>query len=620
MTKLLNNRYHIIQVIGAGGFGETFLVEDTHMPSRRRCVMKQLKPVTNEPQVYQLVQQRFQREAAILEYLGEGSEQIPNLYAYFSENGQFYLVQEWIHGQTLAKIVQTQGTLSETTVREILVSLLPILDYVHSKGIIHRDIKPENIIQRARDGKPVLIDFGAVKETMVSMVHSPSYNSLSNSQSIVIGTPGFMPSEQAAGRPIYASDIYSLGLTAIYLLTGKQPSELPANPQTGELLWLQYTRGVSPSLAVVLNRAIQPYASARYISASEMLQALSFGYSSAYAPTCPPGTQPTVNLSPAIPVTQKPQPKPQPQPSSLNSPYIPAPETQNTWYHSGAISGAIALGLVSVVAIAGLTHKSTPEPAITASPTPKTTIVASPEPTTTPESSPPPPTPIDTPVAAERHSATVTSPPPQVDKTPVAVDIVPPSVAEVPPPEMALTLPEASPPPEVSTPPPEMAPTVPETSPPPEEPRAPETENYNPTPDRSTNSSVPAFPTGTAESTIRAKLGTPAKISRGLWNTRAYLYNFEPNTIDLGYLFDRNTRLLRQTEVAFAPSIEPEVMQNTLQQILNGQITGEIYQKLQKVYERQANQYSFKVGSLEGVIQRNNRDHIYIGVWDADLH
>lgn len=117
-TKLLNNRYQVIQVLGAGGFGETFLADDTHLPSRRRCVIKQLKPLLDEPKTYQNIQQRFEREAAILEFLGEGSEQIPNLYAYFSENGLFYLVQEWIQGQTLTNIVETDGCLDEKAVEE----------------------------------------------------------------------------------------------------------------------------------------------------------------------------------------------------------------------------------------------------------------------------------------------------------------------------------------------------------------------------------------------------------------------------------------------------------------------------------------------------------------------
>ena len=118
----------MIRVLSSGGFGETILAEDTQMPSGRRCVIKQLKPVANNPQVYQLMQERFQREAAILEELGDSSNQIPRLYAYFVEDGEFFLVQEYIEGETLAQKLQEQGLLSESSVREILSNILPILD------------------------------------------------------------------------------------------------------------------------------------------------------------------------------------------------------------------------------------------------------------------------------------------------------------------------------------------------------------------------------------------------------------------------------------------------------------------------------------------------------------
>ncbi|MEJ1937743.1 serine/threonine-protein kinase, partial [Nostoc sp. NIES-2111] len=196
---VLNNRYRVIRILAAGGFGETFLAEDTQMPSGRRCLIKKLKPVANNPQIYQLVQERFRREAAILEELGDGCNQIPKLYAYFVENDEFFLVQEYIEGETLQQKLQ-QGLLSEASVKEIISSILPILDYVHSKRIVHRDIKPDNILIRHADGKPVLIDFGAVKETM-GTVMTASGNS---DRSIVIGTPGFMPSEQLAGRPVFS--------------------------------------------------------------------------------------------------------------------------------------------------------------------------------------------------------------------------------------------------------------------------------------------------------------------------------------------------------------------------------------------------------------------------------
>ncbi|MFB2980436.1 protein kinase [Microseira sp. BLCC-F43] len=294
MTQtLLNNRYRPIRGLSSGGFGETFLAEDTHMPSGRRCVIKQLKPITNNPQIYQLVQERFQREAAILEELGEGSNQIPKLYAYFSVNGQFYLVQEWIKGETLTNKLKQQGLLSESAVRDILMTLLLVLDYVHSKPMVHRDIKPDNIIVRQRDGKPVLIDFGAVKETMGTVVNAQG----NNTSSIVIGTPGFMPSEQAAGRPVYSSDLYSLALTAIYLLTGKMPQALDIDPGTGNILWRRYALNVSPNLADVLDKAIESHPRDRYPTARAMLDALQ-SVSSPIPPTIPAQHPPIVSPPP----------------------------------------------------------------------------------------------------------------------------------------------------------------------------------------------------------------------------------------------------------------------------------------------------------------------------------
>ncbi len=267
---VLNNRYRVIKAISSGGFGETSLGRDTQMPSGRYCVIKQLKSTTNNPRLYQAVKERFQREAAILESLGENHNQIPRLYAYVSdEKGQFYLVQEWIEGETLTVRVKNSGPLNENSAKQILVDLLPVLDYIHGRGMIHRDIKPDNIILRARDNLPVLIDFGAVKESMET-AREPG----KASPSIAIGTPGFMPIEQVAGRPVYASDLYSLGLTAIFLLTGKLPQDLPLNSETGELLWTQFAGNLSPSFVAILNRAIQPHGGDRFSSAEEMLAAL----------------------------------------------------------------------------------------------------------------------------------------------------------------------------------------------------------------------------------------------------------------------------------------------------------------------------------------------------------
>jgi serine/threonine protein kinase, bacterial len=281
-TQLLNDRYQIIRTLGSGGFGDTFLAEDTHMPSRRLCVVKRLRPIQSNPDVNQLVQDRFQREAAILESLGSGHSQIPKLYAYFYSpaDQQFYLVQEWVDGDTLSALVRQQGRLNEVEVRQILISLLPVFDYVHSQGIIHRDVKPDNIIVRqsplvqaklstSQNHQPVLIDFGAVRETMAVGATAPG-----RSTSIVIGTPGYMPSEQSVGRPVFSSDLYSLGMTAIYLLTGKRPYDFENNPHTSELIWQADAPATSPELVDILNKSIAFNPRDRYQTAREFLAVL----------------------------------------------------------------------------------------------------------------------------------------------------------------------------------------------------------------------------------------------------------------------------------------------------------------------------------------------------------
>jgi serine/threonine-protein kinase len=583
-TTLLNNRYQVIQVLGAGGFGETFLAEDTHMPSRRRCVIKQLKPITNDPQTYQMIQERFTREAATLEYLGKSSDQIPELYAYFSENGQFYLVQEWIQGQTLREVVQAKGYESETTVRGILLSLLSVLDYIHSKGIIHRDIKPDNIILRSVDGKPVLIDFGAVKETIRSVVSSSRYPT----QSMVIGTPGYMPSEQALGRPVYATDIYSLGVTAIYLLTGKPPHELETDQQTGEILWHHYAPQVSPNLAQVLNQAMKPHAGDRYTTASKMLHALqSANYSYPNTATLPPTTVKSARQTEVL----------------ASVPQIPA----SNWQKPAVVIGSLLVGsLFGAVAISSMTRQPEPEVTIKKNSVPSPQpLPTNPQPLDTPISAQPSPIPI-TPTSPPRRLQVV--PPPKINPDPVATFTPQPEIQPIPANNPT--------PPIASTPQPEI-PNQPTPTPTPEISSEPQNQIRK---IATSSRSVPAFPTGTARSSVEANLGKPEKNLRGLWpNTRAITYKVVPNQIDLGYLFDRNSGKLRQTEASFAASVDQQVMQTTLDGMLGGS-TAEIKQGLQQVQQRQSDNFQFTKGRVKGQIVRQNCDFIYISIWDSDLH
>lgn len=289
LPNLLAHRYRILQKLSSGGFGDTFLAEDTHLPSGKTCVIKQLKPINNNLQIYQVVQERFKREAILLEDLGNNHPQIPNLYAYFEENQHFYLVQEYIEGQTLTHLVEKQGKQNEDNVKQILLSILNILEYVEEKGIIHRDIKPDNIIIREGDRIPVLIDFGAVRETMGTVISSSGRST----QSIVIGTPGFMPPEQSAGRPVFSSDLYALGLTAIYLLTAKLPQELETNPLNGEILWHHKELGISPRLESLIDQTIKPQVAERFPTATAMREAIE-------TQLCPPTLKQTVSTPSTI--------------------------------------------------------------------------------------------------------------------------------------------------------------------------------------------------------------------------------------------------------------------------------------------------------------------------------
>ncbi|MBX7222320.1 MAG: SUMF1/EgtB/PvdO family nonheme iron enzyme [Blastocatellia bacterium] len=273
-SMILKERYRILQELGSGAFGHTFVAEDLDVPSRRCCVLKLLKPIADQKQ-YQLIQERFTREAALLEKLSEGANgQIPKLYAYFAESDLFYLVQEWIDGKTLSQALLEKSRLGEELVRDMLTGMLGVIDYIHSQGIIHRDIKPDNIMIRHRNKQPVLIDFGIVKEVM-------SGESVMNpASSIVAGTPAYMPIEQAAGKPVYSSDLYSLGMTAIALLTGRSPQTL-TDPLSGEINWREHAPNVSPALAAVLDKATEVNYRERFKTAKEMRDALEWT-----GPTC----------------------------------------------------------------------------------------------------------------------------------------------------------------------------------------------------------------------------------------------------------------------------------------------------------------------------------------------
>ncbi len=264
--KLLDHRYQVIRVLAMGGFGQTYIAQDTRRPGNPICVVKHLKPGT-DPRVFDTAKRLFNSEAETLEKLGN-HDQIPRLLAYFDENQEFYLVQEYVEGHTLAEELIPGKRWSESQVIQLLQEVLEILEFVHRQGVIHRDIKPDNIIRRASDNKFVLVDFGAVKQLRTQLVTVGGQASAT----VVIGTPGYMPTEQGQGKPRPNSDIYSLGIIAIQALTGLQATELQEDPETGEIIWQQSVT-VNYRLAAVLSKMVRYHFKDRYQNATEALQA-----------------------------------------------------------------------------------------------------------------------------------------------------------------------------------------------------------------------------------------------------------------------------------------------------------------------------------------------------------
>jgi len=267
---LLHDRYRVLQALGHGGFGATFLAKDESLPGSPSCVIKQLRPAASSPHVLQMARELFHREAKTLGKIGD-HPQVPRLLNFFESNQEFYLVQEYISGSNLQQEVKQYGPYSEMGVKQFLSEVLPMLQYIHSQGVIHRDIKPANLIRRSQDKKLVLIDFGAVKDK-VNPIRTGATEQTALT-AYAIGTPGYAPPEQMAMRPVYASDIYALGVTCIYLLTGKSPKDLSYDPVTGEMLWQEQVR-VSDHFAGVLKKMLEVSVRHRYQNAGEVLRAL----------------------------------------------------------------------------------------------------------------------------------------------------------------------------------------------------------------------------------------------------------------------------------------------------------------------------------------------------------
>src|SRR5919199_4866703 len=282
----LGGRYRIISELGAGGFGQTFLAQDLHLPDHPQCVVKQLKPQVSDAESFETARRLFDIEARVLYRLGD-HDQIPRLLAHFEENQEFYLAQELIDGEPLTQEAKGGHRWTESQVIAFLQDLLHVLAFVHEQNVIHRDLKPSNLIRRRRDGRIVLIDFGAVKQVSTQTIDPQT----GHTKTISIGTHGYTPKEQLGGNPRFSSDIYAAGIIAIQALTGIHPRNLTEDTQTGEISWrntgggtfrepLQGTGSdhhaphVSLELAEFLDRMVRYDFRDRYPTAAEALLAL----------------------------------------------------------------------------------------------------------------------------------------------------------------------------------------------------------------------------------------------------------------------------------------------------------------------------------------------------------
>ncbi|WP_168654072.1 MULTISPECIES: serine/threonine-protein kinase [unclassified Dolichospermum] len=261
----IGGRYCITTRLGQGGFGTTYLAKDTQLPGSPVCVVKHFTPLTTKPEQLEKAQELFEREAGILQKLNH--PQIPKLLAFFTENQQFFIVQEFIKGHDLTKELpptSTNTNISEPFVIKLLKDILEVLEYIHGEGVIHRDLKPSNVMRQEIDNKIVIIDFGIVKpvkrinnqEDDTQIIGNELINQENgNYNPTRIGTKGYAPREQGEGKPEFNSDIFSLGMIVIQALTGIEAKDINNDNNNQEISWRYYSRiKVSDQLADILDK------------------------------------------------------------------------------------------------------------------------------------------------------------------------------------------------------------------------------------------------------------------------------------------------------------------------------------------------------------------------------
>ncbi|MBD2058248.1 protein kinase [Oculatella sp. FACHB-28] len=569
--SLQDGKYILEQPLGQGGFGITF--KAVHRDLRQAVVIKTLTPASHQIPQFAELERQFRDEARRLAMCVHPN--IVRVNDFFTEEGIPYLVMDYIPGQTLEEVVFPDHPLPEAIAIHYIRQIGAALQVVHQNGLLHRDVKPQNIILRQGTQEVVLIDFGIAREFTPGTTQTHT--------SLV--SVGYAPIEQymSQEKRTPATDVYGLAATLYALLTATVPiASVLRTRQT-----LPAPRELQPQISPAVSQAVlrgmavevqyRPATVAEWLTLLPTSSAIGMAAGENGAipnPDIPPSptTAATVAVAPrqvnrAVPApgaaTVGPAKRTVGTPAKTAAAIPPVQKPQR----SNRMAPLLLVGVAIAAAIVGGVSAI---------------VTRSPQTAQAPE-----PTPTETPI-----------------------DFSPPEPTELSP------TPEASPSPE---PEPEPEPPIAETPEPSPEPSP--SQSQQGTAAALSDRSVPGFATGTSISEVQSLLGEPTRSRDGYWpNTRSDLYELVPNQVTLAYIYDKSTERIRQTEASFAQSVDPLMMRVTLNGMLNGRSTEEIDQALSQIRDRQRNDFSFTSGNLEGVIERNDSDRIYIGIWEEDLH
>ncbi|HEY9647600.1 MAG TPA: protein kinase [Chroococcidiopsis sp.] len=603
--SLQSGKYSLDQPLGEGGFGITF--KATHHYLGQTVVIKTLNPsIRNDPRFAQL-NERFQDEGRRLAKCVHPN--IVRVSDFFVEEGVPYLVMDYIPGRTLEAVVFPANPLAEAIAIHYIRQIGAALQVVHHNGLLHRDVKPQNIILRDNSQEVVLIDFGIARE------FTPGATQTHTS----ILSEGYAPVEQymAQAQRTPATDVYGLAATLYAMLTAQIPvASVLRNRQT-----MPAPRDLRPELSAQINQAVMRgmavESTYRPPTVAEWLALLPDAQSLGAAPVAtgqPAGgstsAMPTLAVSPrANPTVPAPTPSPAPFPgaSPAPSPVTPGPDPALSNFPTLAVSpryggppvtptaavppspagrsqhrssalpglailGVVAIAVISAVAVAAVWLRSqqiatTPSasPSASAPPLPSTAPSASDRPTPTPSPTPTPDVPDYSPAPA-------------------------PSPTPIP-------------------------------SPSPPSSNSPGNSSSNPPGNARLTRSVPGIAPGATAEDVQERLGSPSQVGDGYWpNTRTEQYDWVPGLVTLAYIYDRDSNQVKQSEVSFAQAVDPLVIRVALNNMLDGGLNPGIENGLAQVRSRQTNRYTFERRGFEGVIERDSRDRIYVGVWQAGFH